>query len=133
MRKPRRDAPFADVRVEFGKRLKKHRVERKFTQDQVAKALEVTQPRVSEWERGAAFPSIPQVLRFCEHAGVGLERLFEGLARFDYGQLPLQGLEPDDRRALEHIVGKLVVIRGTANASTQRIGATSKIEPAERQ
>jgi hypothetical protein len=41
--------------------------------------------------------------------------------------------EPDDRRALEHIVAKLVVIRGTANASTQRIGATSKIDAAERQ
>lgn len=106
-KKVRRDQAFAPVRVEFGAPLRRERTRRQLSQGQVAKPLGVTQPRVSEWERGESFPSIPQVLRFCEEHGVGLERMFEQLAHFEFGQLPLAGLEPDDRDALEHIADKL--------------------------
>ncbi len=106
-RKVRRDDRFAEVREAFGKRMKNERTARRFTQDQVAGELEVTQPRVSEWECGKAFPSVPQIIGFCRYIGIGLERLFEGLAPFDSGQMRLAGLEPEDRRALEHIAAKL--------------------------
>jgi transcriptional regulator with XRE-family HTH domain len=131
MKKERRDARFSEVRVALGKRLRQHRVERRFTQGQIAKELEVTQPRVSEWERGEAFPSIPYVLTFCQYVGVGLERLFEGLARFDHGQLPLEGLETDDRRAVEHIVAKLIVISGTAGPSPSKAASDSGAQARE--
>ena len=106
-KKKRRDEAHAEVRVKFGKRLRRERDERKLTQGQVAKAVDVTQPRVSEWERGLSFPSILQVLRFCAAYGVGLERLFVDLARFEAGQLPLEGLAPEDRDAITHIAQRL--------------------------
>lgn len=111
MKKDRRDQEFAQVREELGRRIRRERKDRRYSQEQIAKSLEVTQPRVSEWEQGKSFPSIPQVLRFCERHGVGLEKLFIGLARFDFGQLELDGLEPDDREALTRIAHKLRIRR----------------------
>ncbi len=105
--KARRDADYADVCAEFGTRLRRERKQRQLIQEQVAKTVKVTQPRVSEWERGLSFPSIRQVLMFCKTYGIGLERLFGSLATFEFGQLPLEGLAADDRDALMHIADKL--------------------------
>lgn len=60
---------MSDQAIRFGERLRAGRKAKKLTQDAVAKDLGVSQPTVSAWESGEAYPTNKNVL--------GLARLYD--------------------------------------------------------
>ena len=60
----------------FGERLKELRLERKLTQNSLAKTLNVSGNTVYAWENDKQEPSMPTLLKLSEIFGVSLDYLF---------------------------------------------------------
>lgn len=63
---------------DIGSKIKAARVEKKFTQEQVAEALGVSRQTISNWENGKSYPDIISVIKMSECYGVSLDYLLKG-------------------------------------------------------
>jgi transcriptional regulator with XRE-family HTH domain len=69
----------AERRVEIGDRLRRVRVARGLSQEDVAEASEVTRAAVSQWEKGIALPQMLNLERAAERLGCPIEWLRTGV------------------------------------------------------
>lgn len=65
---------------QIGKNIKKHRIEKSMTQDQLAEKLNVTRQAVSNWETGKTQPNIETLTVLGEYFGISVEELIYGRA-----------------------------------------------------
>ena len=63
---------------DIGSKIKAARVEKKFTQEQVAEVLGVSRQTISNWENGKSYPDIISVIIMSECYGVSLDYLLKG-------------------------------------------------------
>ena len=63
---------------DIGSKIKAARVEKKFTQEQVAEVLGVSRQTISNWENGKSSPDIISVIKMSECYGVSLDYLLKG-------------------------------------------------------
>ena len=63
---------------DIGSKIKAARVEKKFTQEQVAEVLGVSRQTISNWENGKSYPDIITVIKMSECYGVSLDYLLKG-------------------------------------------------------
>ena len=63
------------MKVKIGERIKQLRKEKDITQEQLAKALNVTSAAVSKWERGETYPDITALQPLAYYFGVSLDAL----------------------------------------------------------
>ncbi len=66
---------------QVGKNIKKRRVEKGMTQDQLAEKLNVTRQAVSNWETGKTQPSIEMLTAIATHFDTSVEALIYGRTR----------------------------------------------------
>lgn len=73
--------------MKLGENIKKYRVERGMTQEQLAARLSLCAQAVSKWERGESLPDTALLTEICEALGVSLDRLFgrEEVSKADLG------------------------------------------------
>ena len=60
---------------EFANRLKKARVEKGMTQEELAKAMNLTQASISQFEKGQRLPTPMNITKFAEVLGVSRQSL----------------------------------------------------------
>lgn len=65
---------------QIGKNIKKYRMEKGMTQDQLAEKLNVTRQAVSNWETGKTRPNLETLSALGEHFGISVEELIYGRA-----------------------------------------------------
>lgn len=65
---------------QIGKNIKKYRMEKGMTQDQLAEKLNVTRQAVSNWETGKTRPNLETLAAIGEHFGISVEDLIYGSA-----------------------------------------------------
>lgn len=63
---------------QIGKNIKKYRMEKGMTQDQLAEKLNVTRQAVSNWETGKTRPNLETLTALGEHFGISVEELIYG-------------------------------------------------------
>lgn len=63
---------------DIGSKIKAARVEKKFTQEQVAEVLGVSRQTISNWENGKSYPDIISVIKMSKCYGVSLDYLLKG-------------------------------------------------------
>ena len=63
---------------DIGSKIKAARVEKKFTQEQVAEVLGVSRQTISNWENGKSYPDIISVIKMSDCYGVSLDYLLKG-------------------------------------------------------
>lgn len=56
--------------------IKALRIKSGLTQKELSKKLEISQPRLSEWENGKYSPTIKTFLMFCEKLNINPKELF---------------------------------------------------------
>lgn len=88
---------------QIGKNIKKHRVEKGMTQDQLAEKLNVTRQAVSNWETGKTQPSIETLSALAEHFGISVEELI-------YGGNRRAGFAPENATGAGVIFGALFLL-----------------------
>jgi DNA-binding XRE family transcriptional regulator len=66
---------------QVGKNIKRLRIEKGVTQDDMAVHLSVTRQAVSNWERGIAEPDIDTLEKICAYFNVPMEELIYGAKR----------------------------------------------------
>ncbi len=59
----------------IGKKIKKLRAERGFTQEELAELLYVTPQAISKWERGLGYPDISQIVPISKIFGISTDIL----------------------------------------------------------
>jgi transcriptional regulator with XRE-family HTH domain len=82
---------------EFGKRLKEARLKKGMRQDELAKAMNLTQPSISQFEKGQRLPTPANIKKFSEILEVPPEFLTgEDKGEFEKAMLMrnIQGLSP---------------------------------------
>lgn len=67
--------------VEFGKRLRKIRKKRKYTQEEIAKKLYISSESVSNFETGKTACAHEQVTKLCQILNVSADYLYFGIER----------------------------------------------------
>ena len=67
--------------VEFGKRLRKIRKKRKYTQEQIAEKLYITSESVSNFETGKTACAHEHVTKLCQILNVSADYLYFGIER----------------------------------------------------
>jgi transcriptional regulator with XRE-family HTH domain len=72
----------------FGARLQGLRVQRKESQEALARAVDVTSSSVSRWERDLALPNSKELVAIAKHYRVSLDHLL-------LGQIPAIAAQPD--------------------------------------
>lgn len=60
----------------FSDRLRMYRKQFKYSQEQIARKLNVTQGAVSQWEKGLTYPEASQLLVLADIFGVSIDDLF---------------------------------------------------------
>lgn len=63
--------------MDIGAKLKKHRLEKKLTQEDVAKELNVSRTTVSSWETGRTFPDIEKLVYLSNLYDLSLDQLIK--------------------------------------------------------
>ncbi|MBE4726848.1 helix-turn-helix domain-containing protein [Leuconostoc suionicum] len=63
--------------MKFGDRLKKSRLEKGLTQEQVAQNLYVTRQTISGWENGISYPDIINLIKLSDYYQVSLDTLLK--------------------------------------------------------
>ncbi|WP_431021468.1 helix-turn-helix domain-containing protein [Chromobacterium phragmitis] len=67
-----------NTKLEIGLRIKEARLLRRKSQAWVAEQIEVTQPSVSEWERGDSSPSTSSIAKLCQALQVNFKYILTG-------------------------------------------------------
>ncbi|MCF2873817.1 MULTISPECIES: helix-turn-helix domain-containing protein [unclassified Tenacibaculum] len=70
-----RKTPIPEVVIEFGKRIKKLRLERKMSQMDVGAALNVDRENIRKYEKGLQEPKLSTVVKFAEVFKVSFDEL----------------------------------------------------------
>ena len=70
---------MSELRIQFGKRLRKLRRERDLTQDQLAEAAGISVDMLSNIERGVNAPSFETLAKLARVLGVRVRELFDGI------------------------------------------------------
>lgn len=83
---------------QIGKNIKKHRMEKGMTQDQLAEKLNVTRQAVSNWENGKTQPNIETLTALGKHFGISVEELI-------YGRAGRMDIAPDKAAGTGRIFG----------------------------
>jgi len=106
------------MRQVIGERIRAARTQRKFTQLQVAHALEIDKGQISRWECGKNAPSVMQLLHLARFCGVRPETFIEGLVEMEWEQLAhgLDGLA----KAVIYDLAKLLRDRPPSNPRATR-------------
>ena len=63
------------MEITIGENIRRLRLERKMTQEQLAEVLNVTNAAVSKWERGDSLPDITMLFPIAEFFGVSVDNL----------------------------------------------------------
>ncbi len=63
------------MKIIFSERLKKNRLSKKMTQDQLAKELQISPQSVSKWERGDGYPDITLLPRIANFFSISVDEL----------------------------------------------------------
>lgn len=63
----------------LGERIYKYRIEKNFSQLDLAEALEVSRQSVSKWETDASVPDLDKLVRLCDLFGVSMDELVRGM------------------------------------------------------
>lgn len=63
----------------FGQRIKRLRLSKNFSQFAMHLDTGIAQVTIAHWERDHFIPSLPSVLKLCEHFGLTFEELMEGV------------------------------------------------------
>lgn len=71
----KRKTPIPEVVIEFGKRIKELRLERKMTQREVGYILEVDRENIRKYEKGLQEPKLSTVLKFAKAFKVSYDDL----------------------------------------------------------
>lgn len=66
-------------RVAFGKRIKKARIRKKMTQEELAGIIGVTRQYISSIERGGGTPDVSILYSICQTLGVSADELIGGI------------------------------------------------------
>ena len=68
------------MEITIGENIRRLRLERKMTQEQLAEILNVTNAAVSKWERGDSLPDITMLIPIAVYFGVSVDSLmgYEG-------------------------------------------------------
>lgn len=61
--------------MQFGTAIRDARIAKKLSQGQVARHLKVSQPSVSAWESGDAFPAVPMLTPLAQLLDLNLEEV----------------------------------------------------------
>ena len=69
--------------VNFGKRLEAMRKEMGYSQEQLAKELNITSQSISKWENGATYPTVDTLVQLSTILNVSLDELITGMAHTD--------------------------------------------------
>lgn len=65
--------------VTLGERIYKYRIEKNFSQLDLAEALEVSRQSVSKWETDASVPDLDKLVKLCDLFGVSMDELVRGV------------------------------------------------------
>ena len=63
------------MEITIGENIRRLRLERRMTQEQLAEILNVTNAAVSKWERGDSFPDITMLFPIADYFGVSVDAL----------------------------------------------------------
>ena len=63
------------MEITIGENIRRLRIERRMTQEQLAEILIVTNAAVSKWERGDSFPDITMLFPIADYFGVSVDAL----------------------------------------------------------
>ena len=63
------------MEITIGENIRRLRIERRMTQEQLAEILNVTNAAVSKWERGDSFPDITMLFPIDDYFGVSVDAL----------------------------------------------------------
>lgn len=63
------------MEITIGENIRRLRIERRMTQEQLAEILNVTNAAVSKWERGDSFPDITMLFPIADYFGVSVDAL----------------------------------------------------------
>ena len=88
---------------QIGKNIKKHRMEKGMTQDQLAEKLNVTRQAVSNWETGKTQPSIETLTALGSLFGISVEALI-------YGKAGRMDISPSNTTGFGIIFGALFLL-----------------------
>ena len=88
---------------QIGKNIKKHRMEKGMTQDQLAEKLNVTRQAVSNWETGKTQPSIETLTALGSLFGISVEALI-------YGKTGKMDISPSNTTGFAIIFGALFLL-----------------------
>lgn len=93
--------------MEIGRQIKKHRLEQKLSQDELAEKIYVTRQTISNWENDKNYPDIKSLLLLSNLFGVSLDILVKG----DLEEMK-QKINADDIKKFHHegIVFTLLLI-----------------------
>lgn len=106
-----------------GERIARLRREQGITQQDLAEKLGVTQPNISEYERGAYVPNATMIVRLAEILGVSADELLgmkplkpkkstEGMdTRLSKKLQQIRGLPEHDQRAIMRMINALVAVK----------------------
>lgn len=84
--------PVSDFNIKLGKKIRERRKAIGRTSLEVARAIGVSSPSVTNWETGLNRPDIPNLLRLCEVLDITLHDLFEYSGNLTDEQLSLLSL-----------------------------------------
>ena len=63
------------MEITIGENIKRLRLEKGITQEQLAEILNVSNAAVSKWERGGSFPDITLLFPLSDYFGISLDEL----------------------------------------------------------
>lgn len=63
------------MEITIGENIRRLRIERRMTQEQLAEILNVTNAAVSKWERGDSLPDITMLFPIADYFGVSVDAL----------------------------------------------------------
>ncbi|HZA49093.1 MAG TPA: helix-turn-helix transcriptional regulator [Myxococcaceae bacterium] len=69
------------IRERFGAQIRKLRLARRLTQDQLAELCDLSADAIRRIERGAFSPSLDTIRKLCSGLGISIRTLFEELER----------------------------------------------------
>ena len=69
--------------MNIGNKIKELRVKNKITQEELAKALQVSTQAVSKWENGTSRPSIYQLPKIADFYKITIQKLLTGNEKYE--------------------------------------------------
>ena len=74
----------------FGSFIKEKRIEKNYSQKDLAELLYVTESAVSKWERGVTYPDITLISELCKVLGVSEKELIQSSNDEEYRRISIE-------------------------------------------